>query len=160
MGTRGPIATNPKLVALRGNPGKRSAKKRVTAKKNARPPTAPKFLNARARRKFKQIAKMLHDMDVLRVTDTGALAAYCEAWAEYVEACERIETEGCTTESVNGHVQPSPWLSIRNNARRAVMQYSRYLGLTPLDRERLTPETKEKEDPFEGFLNARSRSGS
>lgn len=44
------------------------------------------------------------------------LAVYCEAYADWTEASERVATGGRLVKDARGKVTPSPWLTIRDHA--------------------------------------------
>lgn len=76
-------------------------------------------------------------MGVLSVTDRAALAAYCQAWARWVEAEEHLQKGPPLIKSPSGHVQQSPWMPIANKQLEIMGRYMAELGLTPSARARL-----------------------
>jgi hypothetical protein len=63
-------------------------------------PRCPAHLSDVARKEWRRIATPLYRMGVLSVTDRAALAAYCQAWARWVEA----------EEPKPGFLRPGNWL--------------------------------------------------
>jgi P27 family predicted phage terminase small subunit len=95
-----------------------------------------------ARREWRRIATPLHEMGVLTIFDRAALAAYCQAWARWVEAEEKLAETPPLLKTPSGYVQQSPWLSISNRQLELMGRYLAELGLSPSARARLRlPET-------------------
>lgn len=76
-------------------------------------------------------------MGVLSITDRAALAAYCQAWARWVEAEEKLRETPMLIRTPSGYAQQSPWLSIANKQMELMGRYMAELGLTPAARARL-----------------------
>ncbi len=121
-------------------PGALRGSSRDTAE--PRPPDAlprcPPHLNHVARKEWRRLAKPLHDMGVLTIADRAALAAYCQAWARWVEAEEKLAEAPLLFKTPSGYVQQSPWLSIANRQMELMGRYMAELGLTPASRTRIS----------------------
>lgn len=100
-------------------------------------PRCPKHLTKVAAKEWRRLAKPLYKMGVLSVTDRAALAAYCQAWARWVEAEENLQKGPALIKSPSGHVQQSPWMSIANKQLELMGRYMSELGLSPSARARL-----------------------
>jgi P27 family predicted phage terminase small subunit len=90
----------PKPTVLRiieGNPGKRPL---PANEPRPRPgiPTCPQHLTREAKVECHRISKELQCMGRLTKADRAALAAYCVAWARWIEAEGHLETEGLVQE--------------------------------------------------------------
>ena len=114
-------------------------------------PRCPAHLTEVARKEWRRLAKPLFDMGVLSVTDRAALAAYCQAWARWVEAEEHLQKGPALLKTPSGHVQQSPWLSIANKQLEIMGRYMAELGLSPSARARLRLPAKETEGGIEGI---------
>jgi P27 family predicted phage terminase small subunit len=90
-----------------------------------------------ARKEWRRLAKPLYDMGVLSVTDRAALAAYCQAWARWVEAEEHLQKGPVLIKAPSGYVQQSPWYGIANKQLEIMGRYMAELGLSPSARARL-----------------------
>ena len=101
-------------------------------------PRCPGHLSDVARKEWRRLAGPLYRMGVLSVTDRGALAAYCQAWARWVEAEEKLTETPVLIRAPSGYVQQSPWLSIANKQLELMGRYMAELGLTPSARSRLS----------------------
>lgn len=100
-------------------------------------PRCPAHLGPVAAKEWRRLARPLHDMGVLSVTDRAALAAYCQAWARWVEAEERLKETPMLIRTPSGYAQQSPWLTIANKQLEIMGRYMSELGLTPAARTRL-----------------------
>jgi P27 family predicted phage terminase small subunit len=85
-------------------------------------------------------------MGVLTVADRAALAAYCQAWARWVEAEEKLKETPMLMKTPSGYVQQSPWLSIANKQMELMCRYMSELGLTPVARTRLARDEAATKD--------------
>ena len=100
-------------------------------------PRCPAHLTDVARKEWRRLAKPLYDMGVLSVTDRAALAAYCQAWARWVEAEEHLAKGPPLVKTPSGYVQQSPWLTVANKQLDIMGRYMAELGLSPSARARL-----------------------
>jgi P27 family predicted phage terminase small subunit len=103
-------------------------------------PRCPSHLCAVARKEWRRLATPLHAAGILSLADRGALAAYCQAWARWVEAEQKLKETPMLIRTPSGYAQQSPWLSIANKQLELMGRYMSELGLTPVARARL-PET-------------------
>ena len=138
------------LKELEGNPGKRAIN--PEPKFSSRMPRCPEHLTGEARKEWKRVVHELHYAGLLKVTDRAVLAAYCQAWADWVEACRELDgaAKVCTTDK--GYEYPNPWIGIRNGAMESLRKMMAELGMTPSSRSRVKVDTPEVEDPFERFV--------
>ena len=102
-------------------------------------PRCPAQLSPVAAKEWRRLAKPLHDMGVLSTTDRAALAAYCQTWARWVDAEERLKETPMLIKAPSGYPQQSPWLAIANKQLELMNRYMSDLGLTPVARTRLPP---------------------
>jgi P27 family predicted phage terminase small subunit len=145
-----PRGRTPKPSALKnaeGNPGKRELNK---AEPKLKPMLVdpPKHLTAAARDEWQRVAPDLFAAGVLTIADRAALAAYCQAWADWVKARGEIDVNGMMMTTPNGYQQQSPWVSIANKALDKMMRFASEFGLTPASRARIhaePPKTPEEE---------------
>lgn len=100
-------------------------------------PRCPDHLCDAARREWRRLARPLFDMGVLAAVDRGALAAYCQAWARWVEAERQMAETPLLIRTPSGYVQQSPWLSIANKQLEIMNRYLAELGITPAARRRV-----------------------
>jgi P27 family predicted phage terminase small subunit len=119
-----------------GNPGKRS----FNALEPVLPPgmpACPPHLGATAREEWDRLAGILHGHGVLTEADRATFAAYCQSWARWVEAEEKLKETPMLIRTPSGYVQQSPWLSIANRQLELMNRQAAELGLTPASRTRV-----------------------
>lgn len=100
-------------------------------------PRCPPHLTPVARREWRRLATPLYEVGVLTLADRAALAAYCQAYARWVEAEERLQETPTLLKTPSGYAQQSPWLTIANKQLELMARYMSELGLTPASRSRV-----------------------
>ncbi len=124
------------LNGMNGNPGKRGVK-------HAEPlppeglPDCPPHLSDVAQAEWRRLAHSLYDMGVLTIVDRAALAAYCQSYAPWVEAEEKMRETPAMLRTPSGYVQQSPWMSVANKQLELMGRYMAELGMTPASRSRV-----------------------
>lgn len=138
MKGRKPLPT--RLKELAGNPGKRPLNRREPKPKTQIPP-CPATLSAQARSEWKRITAQLQPLDLVSHLDRAALAAYCNAWARWVEAENELKKSGTVVKSPSGFPIQNPYLAVSNAAVEQMRKFLVEFGLTPASRSRLTGGT-------------------
>ena len=132
MGRRGPAPKPTELKRLEGNPGKR-ALNTLELRYAAKAPPCPKHLTGEARKEWRRISRELLAANLLQVVDRAALAAYCQAWARWVDAELKMQEDGfrmvATTDKGYEHV--SPWFQVSTQALKQMKAFLVEFGLTP-----------------------------
>jgi P27 family predicted phage terminase small subunit len=100
-------------------------------------PRCPSHLNDVARKEWRRLATPLHEAGILTLADRAALAAYCVAYARWVEAEEKLAETPTLLKTPSGYVQQSPWLTVANKQMELMGRYMSELGLTPVARTRM-----------------------
>lgn len=100
-------------------------------------PRCPPHLSEVARKEWRRLATPLFEARVLTLADRAALAAYCQAWARWVEAEEQLAKTPRLLKTPSGYVQQSPWLSVANRQMELMGRFMAELGLTPAARARV-----------------------
>jgi P27 family predicted phage terminase small subunit len=151
MKGRKPTPTH--LRALRGNPGKRTARRREPAPPPPpAAPTPPRWLDPKARRVWRTLAPELHTLGLLTPLDLDAFAAYCLARARWKEAEDQVAKKGEVVKSPNGYPIQNPWLAIANRAAKQMADLAGEFGLTPSARTRIDAKPPADLDPLQKFL--------
>ena len=150
---RPPKPTDLKLIE--GNRGKR-ALNASEPKPKARVPRVPDHLSQPAKDEWQRITRELGGLGLLTHIDRAALAGYCQAWADWVEAEEQLQKYGrvvrtpsrtvtrrkpngeTETEQIGGSVMQSPYLSIRNRALEFMHKFLIEFGMSPASRTRIS----------------------
>ena len=156
MKRTGPPPTPTHLRLLQGNPGKRALNKNE-AHPTAGIPPCPRHLDTVARKEWRTISKQLVELGLLSTIDKAALAGYCVAWAEWIEAVDRLGREGKVFKRANGNPLLSPWWTIANEANKTMYRYLTEFGLTPAARSRIhAAPPKKPESKLSKFTDSRT----
>jgi P27 family predicted phage terminase small subunit len=121
--------------------------KRLQPKKDKIKP--PSWLDATAKKEFKRIASELVELDLLTNVDVNALAAYCDAYSNYIECTKIIQEEGLMVEYTNKAAEtnkvPHPLLTKKKQLFEQMKAIASEFGLTPAARAKLAiPKEEEK----------------
>jgi P27 family predicted phage terminase small subunit len=148
MGLRGPMAKPIKLKILGGLPGKRPAPAATAKPKRMFAPgvpICPSFLSDEAKSEWSRVMVTLKKSGMLAVVDRAALASYCQAWGDLVEATETLNREGKILEqemqTAKGEVigtkkVPHPALRMQRDASARVKTFLAEFGFSPASRRR------------------------
>lgn len=145
-----PVPTALKL--LRGNPGHRP----INENEPKPDPGAemPADLSPQAAEIWPQIAEQLQRAGVLTQIDAPALALYCEAYARWKDANDKVVKLGAVVRSPNGFPMQSPYLPIANKAFEQMRRMLIEFGMTPASRSKVTAVgksgPKNRFDKFKG----------
>lgn len=133
---RKPKPTALKLIA--GNPGKRPLN-RHEPKPAPRVPACPDYLEGEARKEWDRITPILGGLGLLTDMDMAALAAYCETWAQYLAANEKVKRLGPVVRASQANPYPviSPYFTVASNALKQVRAFMAEFGMTPSSRSRI-----------------------
>ncbi len=134
-----------KMKVLAGNPGKRPLNKNEPQPKSAIP-DCPKFLTKEAVLDWKRITVDLSALGVLAEIDRAALAAYCQVWARWVKAEDKLNQEGEFVQTKKGNEIQNPYLAIANKCLKQMREYLIEFGMTPSSRSRISGAPKKRSD--------------
>lgn len=166
-----PKPTHLKLVT--GNPGKRALPK-AEPKPEKGIPSVPAHLSDEAKVEWGRVANSLNNLGVLTMIDRAVLAAYCQAYADWVEAEEQLRRYGKVVkspikttkrtkqgtgdrveETSGGFPMQSPFLPIRNRALELMHKFAVEFGMTPASRSRIVvTDGAQTEDPAAQFFSS------
>ena len=136
MATRGRKPTPTAIKELEGNPGKRPLND-AEPRPQKKAPACPKWLDAEAKKEWRRLAKTMEAMGVLTEVDMAAFAGYCQAYARWKQAEERITDRGLVMRTPSGYAQQVPYISIAQQYLRLMNQFAEQFGLTPAARSRI-----------------------
>lgn len=126
------------LRLLRGNPSRRplpTQEPQPVALVTADPPD---WMDVEAQAEWRRLAPMLGRLGVLTETDTQALTAYCEAWATWKGATQKIRQFGMVIKGKDGEFPVvSPYVKIAHNALIQMRALLSEFGMTPSSRVRV-----------------------
>jgi P27 family predicted phage terminase small subunit len=117
-------------------------------------PEAPDHLGGPAQQEWERLALVLYNIGVLKDTDRGAMAAYCQAYGVWVDASRAMAaygrndplTKGLIYQTKSGNVIQHPMLGVMNKARHDMLKAAIEMGLTPSARSRIIAEAPEDDD--------------
>jgi P27 family predicted phage terminase small subunit len=157
-----------KLIA--GNRGHRPLRKDEPIPE-ANIPAVPPHLSDEAKVEWGRIVNKLYNLGLMTDVDRAALAAYCQCYADWIEAEEQIRRFGKVvkspvrevvrrrrdgteeTERTGGYPMQSPFLAIRNKALELMHRYLIEFGLSPSSRSRVSATGQPAaEDPARKYL--------
>jgi P27 family predicted phage terminase small subunit len=98
---------------------------------------------------------------VLSSFDRGPLAAYCNAYALWIEATEAVQKYAAMIKSPNGYPTQSPYLSTVNRQAEIMMRIASEFGFTPASRSRIFSFSQNRsmlleiaDDSDDGFIKS------
>lgn len=131
------------LKLIKGNPGHRPINQNEPQPTGI--PTCPDHLNSIAKQEWERISQELAACGLLTSIDRAALAAYCQAYARWVEAENKIKEIGSLIVMVGKKDDPkkppypiqNPYVGIANTAMDQMRKYLSEFGMTPASRTRI-----------------------
>jgi len=149
---------------LRGNAGKRKLND-AEPKPQRGDPEMPKGLSAAAAEEWRSIVPELRQLGVLTKIDGKALAAYCHAFARWMEAEVEIRRLGIVVMEPIFHgerflgckYKKNPAVTISEQAQKIMKAFLVEFGMTPSSRSRVRIEKPTEADPMDEFLDAANR---
>jgi P27 family predicted phage terminase small subunit len=142
MRGRKPVPTH--LKAITGNAGKRPLNAEEP-RPELNVPECPIQLGPIARGEWDRLSKELVTLRLLTNLDRAALAAYCGAYALWVEAMDAIQKYGTMVKSPSGYPMQSPYVSVANRQAELMMRFAAEFGFTPASRSRI--KNRQPDDP-------------
>jgi P27 family predicted phage terminase small subunit len=143
---------------LRGNPSKKSAAElrgTPAVSLEAKMPPCPAFLTADARAEWRRIAADLKTLGMIASVDRAELAVYCQAWADWKMARERLAEEsdrrdgGYVDVTPKGFQQMGVWLQLANRAEERMRAAGASFGFSPSARARAGVQVAAQGELFE-----------
>lgn len=136
MGLRGPPPTPTAILRMRGS--KRAIYDRQGEMQlPLGEPDMPAWLSPEAKKEWRRVAPPLVEAGALAEADRALLAAYCEAWAEFVAARQSLDRSGPLLKDADGAVYPNPYLAIKDRACERLVRLAGHFGLSPATRARI-----------------------
>jgi P27 family predicted phage terminase small subunit len=87
-------------------------------------------LSELAREQWELCAPSLEQLDLLKPEDQATFTAFCEAWATYALAIQKVRASSLTLVTDKGYEYKNPMLSIAEAASRDLLRLAREFGLT------------------------------
>jgi len=107
----------------------------------------PPELGPMARQEWDRLAGALTAAGRLTIFDRAPLAAYCNAYALWLEAQDALQKYGSVMKSPNNYPVQSLYLSIANKQVEIMLRIASEFGFTPASRRHL-PRPSEGGDPW------------
>jgi P27 family predicted phage terminase small subunit len=144
MGLRGAAPKPTVIEVAEGRPGKRPLNGNEPDFDHVIP-ECPEHLNDEARKKWDQLAPILHRARLLTEGDQIALANLCQAYATMANAQRMLNKTSIVFTTPSGYIQQSPLFSVITTSMELINKLCREFGLTPSARSRLSVGNAEKE---------------
>lgn len=145
-----------KLRLLKNNPSGRPIPQ-DRARPPANLPTPPPHLTDAAKAEWKRKGNELLKLGLITAIDTSAFAVYCQAYARWAEAEEKLKQASAIIPTPSGFLQQSPYLAIANKAQEQMMKALIEFGMTPSSRTRVSAApTAADADPLAEFIGGNS----
>jgi len=145
--------TPTKLKVLTGNPGRRPLNHAEPRPEPALPACLAELSDA-AKQEWKRVGKDLQRLGLLSSIDRAGLAAYCEAWAQWLEAISAVQHSGAVVKAPSGYPILNPHLAVANQAYGRMKAMLIEFGMTPAARSRITATSPDSEyDPADEFFD-------
>jgi P27 family predicted phage terminase small subunit len=135
MRGRKPKPTSVKI--LTGNPGNLRLN-HDEPKPPVAVPECPVELSPAAKAEWDRLGRELAGLRILTALDRAALAAYCEAYALWIEAITAVRKHGTMVKSPSGYPMQSPYVAIANKQAEIMMRIASEFGFTPASRSRIS----------------------
>jgi P27 family predicted phage terminase small subunit len=132
-----------RIKALTGNPGKRPFNPHEPRPLPALP-NCPPELSPVARQEWARLIAELAKLNLVTQLDRGALAAYCVAYALWLEAIGQVQRHGTVVKSPTGYPVQSPFLAIANRQAEIMVRIAAEFGFTPASRSRISAPPPEQ----------------
>jgi P27 family predicted phage terminase small subunit len=155
---RGRVPKPTEQKKLEGNPGKRKINNQEPKPAIVIPPP-PDHLDEIALEEWTRLTTELQKLRMITVLDRAPLVALCQAWADYIKACDEVEKEGGVLFSDKGNAYLNPWTGIKTNAMDRILRISSEFGMTPSARSRLKVEMPTEEDEMKSILTRKRETG-
>lgn len=134
---RGRKPTPTSLRVKRGNPAKRSFNT-TEPLPPVEVPECPAELSDAAKEEWERLVHDLARLNMLTSFDRAALAAYCEAYAMWLDAVTNVRRFGSMVKSPSGYPMQSPYVAMVNKQAEIMIRIASEFGFTPASRSRIS----------------------
>jgi P27 family predicted phage terminase small subunit len=125
---KGRKPTPKSILSLRGSRVRGPHKAGIDAPPGV--PPAPAWLADIARVEWERIVPMLEASKVMSPRHQQTLAAYCDSFADMVQADQELKTSGTTLMDDKGRVSNHPAWNRKRDARNQMLKFAAEFGLT------------------------------
>lgn len=148
-----------RMKIIQGNSGKRPIGEDPPVELGI--PECPAHLTPEAAIEWNRVSQELNEAGLLAKADRGALAAYCQTWARWVDAETQLAKTGTVVKAPSGYPIQSPYLAIANKALELMRSFMVEFGMTPVSRARVGAKPaggaggkKKPANPFKALSSA------
>lgn len=147
-----------KLHILHGNPSKLPLAQRNEPTPRVKKPTPPHIIrdNKVALAEWRRITKELFALGLIAEINRSMIAAYCKAYADWIEAEGHYDTEPKIYKTETGYPVLTPWRSVADKAMERMTRIATGFGLDPASMSRIkgvvAPDKNEKPQGAKRFL--------
>jgi P27 family predicted phage terminase small subunit len=150
MAGRKPKPTNLKI--LEGNPGKRPLN--LAEPQPERGAICPDWLSDRGQQEWQRLASILENCGILTAADQNTLAAYCEAFANYVNATQKVQRLDSLVEKGSHGTKVAAIVNAQRIYADQMLKWGSKLGLSASDRTGLKVTDKPKTGKWASKITA------
>ena len=151
MGLRGPAPKPTALRLLEGNTRRPPVNDREP---RPAPPRCPKHLDAKARREWRRLVRILQRMRDVTEADGFAMEILCQAHSTLIKAQLRLSETGLLLETSLGYVKQNPLLGIVDHCMDTITKLSLEFGLTPASPSRVRLQAGPDEEASDPIMDA------
>ncbi|MCP3852926.1 MAG: phage terminase small subunit P27 family, partial [Gammaproteobacteria bacterium] len=110
----------------------------------------PVGMSADAKKHWKQVSKQLKEAGILTNLDITALMIYCETYAQWKDATDKISTHGAVVKGKDGYPIRSPYLYVAQKGFEQMKSMLTEFGMTPSSRTKVntTDDHQKQQDPW------------
>lgn len=139
MGLRGPAPTPAAILRMRGTHRRRKERDpSIPVSFVEGKPACPSCLSKEAKAEWRRIVKHVEGIGLLSEADRAMLAAYCEAWGEFVALVQAVAQ--CLKEDPEGGMLTAiktGLLRAKSEASGRLLRLAQQFGLSPSSRRRV-----------------------
>jgi P27 family predicted phage terminase small subunit len=109
------------------------------------------WLDAKAKKYFKQFCNLLISKELLTDANVGHVLIMAQEFSTYEKANRELQKKvnAEVMMTATGYKQPSPWISIRNTAQKNYREIAALFGLDPVSASKMGGTRKADKDPFD-----------
>ena len=110
----------------------------------------PAGMSVMAKKHWSKVCSQLKDAGIITNLDVTALMIYCESYAQWRDATDKINTHGSVVKGSQDFPVRSPYLYVAQKAFDQMKSMLTEFGMTPSSRTKVntTEEHKIKQDPW------------
>lgn len=156
MGRRGQRPQPTVLKIMRGNPGHRPLNPDEPHPEICRT-DPPQELDQFAQDEWRRVIDELVTNRLMTSLYRAALAGYCQAWSNWVQAELKVREHGAVYTTQTGTQKPSPWVARAQAERAAMRQFAAEFGMSPSSSTGVRSSPSEPKDQLKQHLARRPK---